>query len=96
MAINPLVTTNRNAILALASAHGVRNVRMFGSMARDDAGMESDVDLLVDLEVNRSLLDLGALLMDLQDLLGRKVDIVTESSVHWCIRDRVLEDAVPL
>lgn len=81
MAINPLVTTNRNAILALASAHGVRNVRMFGSMARDDAGMESDVDLLVDLEVNRSLLDLGALLMDLQDLLGRKVDIVTESSI---------------
>jgi hypothetical protein len=69
---------------------------VFGSAARGEAGAESDVDILVDLDADRSLLDLGGLLMDLQDLLGRKVDVVTENALHWYIRDRVLQEALPL
>ena len=71
-------------------------VRVFGSMARGDAGAESDVDLLVELEHGRTLLDLGALLMDLQDLLHRKVDVLTEAALHPKIREQVLREAVPL
>ena len=96
MAVDPLVAEKRDDILRLANRHGARNVRVFGSAANGQAGPESDVDFLVDLDADRSLLDLGALLMDLQDLLGRKVDLVTEQALHWYIRDRVLREAVPL
>jgi predicted nucleotidyltransferase len=71
-------------------------VRVFGSVAEGRADENSDVDFLVDLEPNRSLFDLGGLLMDLQDLLGRQVDVVTEQSLHWYIRDRILREAKPL
>jgi len=71
-------------------------VRLFGSVSRGEAGSQSDVDILVDLEPGRSLLDLGGLLMDLEDLLGRKVDVVTEQGLHWYIRDKVLKEAVRL
>jgi len=71
-------------------------IRVFGSIARGEAGPDSDIDLLVELEPGRSLLDLGGLLMDLQDLLGHRVELVTEGSLHWYIRDRVLKEAVPL
>jgi len=96
MALDSLVTEKRDDILRLANRHGARNVRVFGSAANGQAGPESDVDFLVDLDADRSLLDLGALLMDLQDLLGRKVDLVTEQALHWYIRDRVLREATPL
>jgi predicted nucleotidyltransferase len=88
--------TKRQQILAAAARHGAINVRIFGSVARGEAGLESDVDVLVDLEPGRSLFDLGGLLMDLQDILGLKVDVVTENGLHWYIRDRVLKEAVPL
>jgi len=91
-----LIEGKRAAILRLARQHGATRVRLFGSMARGDAGTESDVDLLVDLEQGRTLLDLGALLMDLQDLLHRKVDVLTEGALHPRIRERVLREAVPL
>lgn len=91
-----LLEGRREAILRLAREHGVTRVRVFGSMARGDAGTESDVDLLVDLEQGRTLLDLGALLMDLQDLLHRKVDVLTEAALHPGIRERVLREAIPL
>ena len=86
----------RDEILRVAASHGARRVRVFGSVARGEADEGSDVDFLVDLEKGRSLFDLGGLLMDLQDLLGRPVDVVTEKGLKARIRDRVLEEAVPL
>ena len=91
-----LLQDKREAILSLAAQRGARNVRIFGSAARGDFGPDSDVDFLVDLEPSRSLLDLGGLLMDLRELLGRDVDVVTEPGLHWFIRDRILREAVPL
>lgn len=88
--------SKRDEVLRLAALHGARNLRVFGSIARGDAGAMSDVDLLVDMEPGRSLLDMGGLLMDLQDLLGCDVDIVTENGLRPRIRDRVLNEAVPL
>lgn len=86
----------REEILRIAAQHGAQNVRIFGSTARGEAEEDSDIDVLVDLEAGRSLLDLGGLLMDLQELLGRKVDVVTEKGLRTRIRDRVLREAVPL
>ena len=94
--MHPLIENNRSEILALAERHGVRNVRVFGSMARGDADDASDVDLLVSLPPDRTGLALGALLMDVQDLLRRRVDVVTERSLHPALRDRVLKEAQPL
>ena len=86
----------RDEILQVATRHGARHVRVFGSVARGDADEKSDVDFLVEMEKGRSLLDLGGLLMDLQDLLGRRVDVVTEKGLRERIRSRVLREAVPL
>jgi uncharacterized protein len=71
-------------------------VRVFGSVARGEADAESDIDLLVDVEPGRTLFDLSELLLDLQELLGHNVDIVTEKGLHSRIRQRVLKEAVPL
>lgn len=68
-------------------------MHVFGSAARGEAGPDSDVDLLVELEPDRSLFDLGGLLMDLQELLGCEVDVVTEQGLHWYIRDRIIAEA---
>jgi len=86
----------REEILRIAVRHGARNVRIFGSVARGQAGKESDLDVLVDMEPGRSLLDLGALLMELQELVGSRVDVVTEQGLRPRIRERVLQEAVPL
>jgi len=86
----------REEILHVADRYGARHVRIFGSVARGEADEKSDIDFLVDLERGRSLLDLGGLLMDLQSLLGRRVDVVTERGLRQRIRSRVLEEAVPL
>jgi len=96
MVTREFLKSKREEILRLAARRGVRGVRVFGSAARGDAGPDSDVDFLVDLEPGRSLLDLGGLLMDLQDLLGRPVDVVTEAGLRDRIRRQVLEEAVPL
>jgi predicted nucleotidyltransferase len=96
MGVDQLVRTRRDEILRIAAEHGARNLRVFGSVARGDAGPESDLDILVDLEDGRSLFDMGGLLMDLQDLLGCKVDVVTERGLRDRIRARVLREAVPL
>lgn len=76
--------------------HGAHDVRVFGSTATGDAREDSDVDLLVRLQPERSLLDLGGLQMDLADLLARPVDVVTEAGLRPRIRARVLAEAVPL
>lgn len=86
----------REAILRIAREHGATNVRIFGSVARGEAGPESDVDFLVDLEPGRSLFDLGVLLMDLQHLLGCRVDVATMAGLRPAIRSSVLKDSVPL
>jgi uncharacterized protein len=93
MDVHQLVKEKREAILQIATRHGARNVRVFGSVARGKANEQSDIDFLVDLEPGRSLLDLGGLLMDLKDLLGRDVDVVTEEGIYWLLRRRILKEA---
>ncbi|MFQ6025955.1 MAG: nucleotidyltransferase family protein [Dehalococcoidia bacterium] len=78
------------------SQHGASNLRVFGSVARGEATEESDIDLLVEMEAGRSLLDRAALVVDLEQLLGCKVDVATEKVLKPSIRERVLRDAVPL
>ena len=91
-----LLEAKREEILHLAAQRGARNIRVFGSVVRGDAGPESDIDILVDMEPGRSLLDLGGLWWDLNQTLGRKVDVVTEKGLRERIRARVLREAVPL
>lgn len=86
----------RDEIMGIAAAHGAYNVRMFGSVSRGDADCASDVDLLVEMEPGRSLLDLGGMLMALEGLLGWRVDIVTERGLRSRIRQRILPEIVPL
>src|SRR6266699_1692540 len=96
MSLEELLQAKREDILHTATKYGAYNVRVFGSVARGEADSESDVDLLVDMEPGRSLFDLGGLLMDLQDLLGCNVDVVTEDGLRDRIRKRVLKEAVAL
>jgi predicted nucleotidyltransferase len=96
MSLNELLQEKREDILRIATRRGASNVRIFGSVARGEADSKSDIDLLVDLEPGRSLFDLGGLLMDLQDLLGYKVDVVTERGLRERIREHVLREAIPL
>jgi uncharacterized protein len=96
MNFSELLKDKREAILHIAAKHGARNVRVFGSVARGEADEQSDIDFLVDMEPGRSLLDLGGLLVDLQDLLGQNVDVVTERGLKPRIRERVLHEAVAL
>ena len=96
MCLENLLKERREDILRLAAKHGARDVRVFGSVARGEADAQSDIDFLVEMEPGRSLLDMGGLLMDLQDLLGRKVDVVSVKGLKARIRDRVLREAVAL
>lgn len=91
-----MLREKRNEIFHLAVQHGVRNLRVFGSVARGEADTQSDLDLIVDLEPGRTLLNAGGFLMDIQDLLGCRVDVVTEGGLRKRIKDRVLRDAKPL
>jgi predicted nucleotidyltransferase len=93
MGIEELLKERREEILRIAAKHGARNLRIFGSVARGEAGPDSDVDFLVDLEPGRTLFDLGALLMELRDFLGLKVDVVTEHGLKPRIREHVLKEA---
>lgn len=93
MTTEQLVQSKREAILRVAAEYGARNVRVFGSVARGEASDESDVDFLVDFEPGRSLLDLGGLRVELESLLGRRVDVVTEPGIYWLLRRRILNEA---
>ena len=96
MSPKDLLTTKRDEILRLADQHGAKNVRVFGSLARGETGPESDVDLLVDMEKGRSLLDLVAFWQDVQDLLGCPVDVITDGGVSPHLRERIYSEAMPL
>ncbi|BBL68236.1 nucleotidyltransferase family protein [Methanoculleus chikugoensis] len=96
MSLHAELLERREEILAVAARHGARTVRIFGSVARDEETPESDLDLLVEFEPGRSLLDHIVLAQDLEDLLGREVDVVTEGGLHWYVRDRISPEAVPL
>ena len=86
----------RDEILRVAARHGAHHVRVFGSVVRGEAGEDSDVDFLVRLDADRSLIDHVALMQDLEDLFGCRVDVVTERALHRLVRDHVLAEAVPL
>lgn len=87
---------NKRAILDIARTHGILNIRIFGSVARGEDTPLSDIDFLVDLETGRSLLDIGGALIQLEQLLGCKVDIVTERGLHWYLRKKILKEAQSL
>jgi predicted nucleotidyltransferase len=91
-----LLQRYRTEILDLAVRHGARDVRVFGSLARGEGGKGSDLDLLVTLGEGRSLLDLVGLKQDLEDLVDRPVDVVTEQALSPYLRERVLSEAIPL
>ena len=86
----------REEILKIAASRGAHDVRVFGSVARREAGEESDLDILVEMEPGRSLLDLGGLWSDLNALLEIRVDVFTEKTLKKRVRDRALKEAVPL
>ena len=96
MEISGLLAEKRDEILRIATRHGAYNVRVFGSMARGDAGPASDVDLLVDIRPDHSAFFPGGLVADLEDLLGRRVDVIEPAGLHWYLRDTILHEAVPL
>lgn len=96
MDLHALLKQKREQVLETAARYGAYDVRVFGSVARSEANDTSDIDILVNMEPGRSLMDLGGLLYDLRELLGIEVDIVTEKGLRARFRDQVLREAVPL
>lgn len=96
MVTREFIQQKRDAILEIARRYGASDIRIFGSVARGDATEESDLDILVRLEPGRSLIDQGGLLMDLRELLGIKVDVVSEGALHGRFGQIVRSEAVPL
>jgi uncharacterized protein len=96
MEIEQLLKEKREEILQIALRHGAKNIRLFGSVARGEAGESSDIDILIEVGENPSPWFPGGLMADLEELLGRRVHIVTVGALHAYIRDRVLQEAVPL
>ena len=86
----------REKIYQIAKLYGAHNIRVFGSVNRESDRLDSDIDFLVDLEKDRSLLDLAGLVYDLQQLLNRKVDVVTENGLHWYLKEKIIREAEPL
>jgi hypothetical protein len=96
LGINEIIGDKREAVLAIAARHGAMNVRVFGSVARGEAGPESDIDFLMDLDSETSLFDRVELIQELQELLNRRVDVAKPQILHDLIRDKVISDAVRL
>ncbi len=96
MTTSDILKTKRNDILRLASQHGAHHVRVFGSVARGEAGPASDIDLLVQMDKGRSLLDVIELTQELESVLQRKVDILTDEGLSPYLKERIQAEAVPL
>ena len=96
MTTTDLLRSRRDHILDVAAQYGAHNVRVFGSVARGEAGPESDIDFLVEMERGRSLLDLIGLSQELEELLQRKVDILTDGGLSPYLAQRIHAEAVPL
>ena len=96
MTARELLEKKREEILEIAAKHGARNVRVFGSVARGEADPQSDIDLLVEFDTSRSLLDHAGLWLELQEALGCKVDVVSDRGIKARICERVLREAVPI
>ena len=96
MSLFHTIRKNRDEILRIAASHGASNVRIFGSVVRGDENSESDIDFLVKLKKNCSLLDHADMIIEMEDLLGCKVDVVTESGIKERIKSRILSEAVSL
>ena len=96
MTVKERLEEKRKEVLRLAAKHGAGNVRVFGSVARAEDKTDSDIDLLVDTNTETSAWFPVGLILELEELLGCKVDVVTERALHWYIRDKVLQEAVPL
>jgi uncharacterized protein len=94
LGIMEIIGDKREEIIALAQKHHASNLRVFGSVARHEATSESDLDLMADFDEGASLIDLVGLKQDLEDLLGRKVDVLTERSLRGSLRDEILKDIV--
>ncbi len=93
---NDLLKSRREEILRIAAKYGARNIRVFGSVARGEADSQSDIDLLVEFERGTTLLGHAALVQELEELLGIKVDVVSERGLRDRVRERVLRDAVAI
>jgi uncharacterized protein len=91
-----IVRSKRAEILILAAKHGASNVRLFGSVVRGEDHENSDVDFLVDMHDTRSLFDLIGLQQDIEKILGKKVDVLTENGINRYLRDRIISEAAPL
>lgn len=96
MNIYEQLQASREGILEIAARHGASNVRVFGSAARGDFTADSDIDLLVTMEPGRTLFDLADLTLDLRDLLGHKVDVITDDAIYWLLKRRILSEAQAL
>jgi predicted nucleotidyltransferase len=96
MYLDDLLKSRREEILRIAAKHGARNVRVFGSVARGEADSQSDIDLLVEFKRGTTLLGHAALVQELEDLLGVKVDVVSERGLRDRVRERVLREAVAI
>ena len=96
MGVSNIIINKREEIINIAKKYGANNVRVFGSMSRGEESVESDLDIIVEMERGSSLLDIIAIKQDIEELLGIKVDVVTESSISPYIRDAVLKEAVNL
>ena len=96
MSTKELLEQRRNEILTLAARHGARDIRVFGSVARGEGGPASDVDFLVDMEEGRNLLDLVGFWQDLEELLGCRVDVITDGGISPYLRERIYTEAIPL
>lgn len=96
MPIKNLLQKKRNEITKIASRYGIQRIRLFGSAARNEEESASDIDLLVAFERGRSLLDLIGFKQEMEDLLGIKVDVVSEKGVSPYLKDQIFGGAVPL
>ena len=96
MGIKELLESRRNEIMDLAGKYGAKNLRIFGSTVRGEAGPACDVDLLVDMEEGRNLLDLVGFWQDLEELLGCRVDVISEGGISPYLRERIYAEALPL